>query len=132
MLSEHRSNVRRRALKAKRKPWALGLLGGKCVRCGTSERLEFDHIDRRSKSFDISNYLHSHTIDKLGEELSKCQLLCKPCHVSKTMEERGLRPSSHGDLSMYTNRGCRCDLCKHANTAHYRKKRAEARALKAS
>jgi len=33
---------------------ALDILGGKCIKCGSLENLEFDHIDPSSKLFTIS------------------------------------------------------------------------------
>lgn len=60
-------------------------LGGLCVSCNMSNNLEFDHIDPNNKSFEISHAIAKHMAwDKLVAELSKCQLLCKPCHIIKT------------------------------------------------
>jgi 5-methylcytosine-specific restriction endonuclease McrA len=59
------------------------LLGGRCVKCGSSERLEFDHIDPSEKSFTIGKLFGRKRIETLKEEVSKCQLLCKPCHIKK-------------------------------------------------
>ena len=58
-------------------------LGGKCVGCGTTENLQFDHIDRHQKKFTISTNVNM-AWDKLTEEADKCQLLCKECHKKKT------------------------------------------------
>lgn len=55
-------------------------LGGKCSVCGSTEGLEFDHIEREGKKFAITAKLHSKELD---EELSKCQLLCYICHKKK-------------------------------------------------
>ncbi len=74
---------RQRARHRQRKAWALALLGGKCVKCGTAENLEFDHIDPLTKSFTIAMRL-SKGEEKLRAELAKCQLLCQPCHLEKT------------------------------------------------
>ena len=62
-------------------------LGGKCVRCGATERLEFDHIIKDTKSYTIGSSLTCFTIEELIEEANKCQLLCRPCHIIKTKEE---------------------------------------------
>ena len=64
----------------------LEYLGGKCVKCGTTERLEFDHIDRTTKKYTIGGKL-SYKFDYLKEELDKCQLLCAFCHLEKTASE---------------------------------------------
>ena len=61
-------------------------LGGKCVKCGTTHNLQFDHIDRIPKKYTIaSRVTNNFTI--LKEELDKCQLLCAPCHLQKTAKE---------------------------------------------
>ena len=60
------------------------MLGGKCVGCGTSKNLQFDHIDRTKKSFCIGKSLAS-KLEKLIEEANKCQLLCEKCHQYKTL-----------------------------------------------
>lgn len=100
----------------------VDMLGGKCVTCGATEKLEFDHKDRSQKSFNISkNY--ALTMDRLKPELDKCQLLCKTCHLDKTREEDGLK-MEHGKYSMYRHGKCRCDPCKEANKVQQRVWRA--------
>lgn len=64
-------------------------LGGACVRCGSDDRLEIDHVDRHRKGFDICRRLAGVAEPKLARELRKCQLLCRNCHEVKTVEERG-------------------------------------------
>ena len=71
----------------KKKAICLEYLGGKCVKCGSTERLEFDHIDRTTKKYSIGGRV-SHNFDNLKEELNKCQLLCYDCHKVKTKSER--------------------------------------------
>jgi 5-methylcytosine-specific restriction endonuclease McrA len=111
----------------KRREYALSKLGDKCVNCGISENLEFDHIDPKSKKDVIAN-LWSYSKKILEEELAKCQLLCMPCHQRKSIMEAGkkIAKGAHGTVSSY--RYCRCDVCREANSAHarqYRKKKAE-------
>lgn len=60
------------------------MLGGKCVGCGVTENLQFDHIDRTKKLFCIGNNLAC-KLEKLIEEANKCQLLCEKCHQHKTL-----------------------------------------------
>lgn len=64
----------------KRKAELINALGGKCVVCGAKNNLEFDHIIPSTKSFTIMSHWH----DDVEEELKKCQLLCKKCHLRKT------------------------------------------------
>ena len=71
-----------RELKHKKKKQLIEHLGGKCVGCGTTEDLQFDHIVRADKSFTIGQSMHK-SIEVLIEEANKCQLLCKTCHQYK-------------------------------------------------
>ena len=81
--NKDRINENVRALKNKKKESLLEHLGGKCVGCGKTENLQFDHIDRTKKSFTIGKCM-GYTLKKLIEEADKCQLLCKECHQYKT------------------------------------------------
>ena len=83
-----------------KKAYCIEYLGGKCVKCGATERLEFDHIKREGKKYEISAKL-SYKFDNLKEELDKCQLLCYDCHKIKTKSERTIlckmKPTQRGD-----------------------------------
>ena len=71
----------------------LQKLGGKCVECGCTETLEFDHIDPSTKSFNIAaGYTKPKKV--LDEELAKCQLLCVSCHREKTKKDAKFRPKN--------------------------------------
>lgn len=103
----------------KRRAWALTLLGGKCVSCGSRDldNLQFDHKDPSTVSFRISErWLTS--LKTLEKELAKCQLLCRFCHYLKTLQDTGKTSAfgTHGTLSSY--RHCKCDICKAAKSAH--------------
>ena len=58
--------------------------GGKCVGCGTTENLQFDHIDRKAKKANVSR-MFDFNIEILKEEVDKCQLLCYDCHEYKSL-----------------------------------------------
>ena len=81
---EHKEH--RREQRNEKRAYCLEYLGGKCVKCGDTERLEFDHIKREGKKYSIASKLTC-TFDNLKEELNKCQLLCAPCHLDKTAKE---------------------------------------------
>jgi len=72
-----------RKYKARRRDEAIALLGGVCVKCGTSELLEFDHVDPDTKEYRISDVLMCRREIRLAE-LAKCQLLCEEHHLFKT------------------------------------------------
>lgn len=67
---------------------AIEVLGGVCAVCGTMEDLQFDHIERDSKSFDVrANLEYSFESTKFWDEVAKCQLLCRSHHEEKTARE---------------------------------------------
>jgi 5-methylcytosine-specific restriction endonuclease McrA len=107
-----------------RRAEALEALGGKCVRCGTIENLEMDHIVAAEKSFSISK-LWSVSKERFEEELTKCQLLCSKCHLEKSFASGDIPPkATHGSHAMYRHYGCRCDPCRAATAeAHRESKR---------
>ena len=101
-----------KAWKQARRARLVEMLGGKCVRCGATEDLEFDHIDPSTKVFAVCAGL-TRAWDALVEEASKTQLLCKPCHVIKGAEDRP--ELKHGTYYVYWYWNCRCQDCKAAN-----------------
>jgi 5-methylcytosine-specific restriction endonuclease McrA len=74
-----------------RRDAALVALGGKCAKCGSTEDLEFDHVDPASKKYEVSTMFSKYSAAKIAEELEKCQLLCKPHHQEKTKSENRRR-----------------------------------------
>lgn len=90
---------------------ALDYLGGCCVVCGTSNNLQFDHIDPTTKLFTISTHLKA-KLSKLMSELDKCQLLCKDHHIEKTIQESNAK-RTHGKQWMALKLKCKCDICLH-------------------
>ena len=97
-------------------------MGGRCAMCGSIEKLEFDHVNRENKSFDISQKLNI-CLDKILLELEKCQLLCRKCHIEKTRKDLNWGVG-HGTYTWYKYRDCRCNLCKRANAEYVREYRA--------
>lgn len=56
--------------------------GGKCTICGYDKyigALQFHHIDRKTKKFQIGGQTSS--LNRIREEAKKCQLLCANCHI---------------------------------------------------
>ena len=67
--------------------YLIDKMGGQCVSCGTTDNLEFDHINPLDKSLNITNKLtlkNAYLLEEVLEELNKCQLLCEQCHSKKT------------------------------------------------
>jgi hypothetical protein len=85
-------------------------LGGKCVKCGSTSDLEFDHIDPTTKSFTLTGKNLDKPWQAVLAEAHLCQLLCGPHHNEKTSSERDAW--RHGTLHGYFNRRCRCDECR--------------------
>lgn len=65
----------------------IKLLGGKCVECGSTSNLEFDHKDVTKKNFNIGKLMTFSKVDIL-EELKLCQILCETCHEQKSIFDR--------------------------------------------
>lgn len=63
-------------------------LGGSCVQCGTTEKLEFDHIDPTTKEYSVARILSGGSEAKVSSEMAKCQLLCNEHHKDKTKQDR--------------------------------------------
>jgi transposase len=58
--------------------------GGRCALCGYDRHpaaLQFHHLDRASKSFNLSLRGETRGIDQLRAEARKCVLLCANCHA---------------------------------------------------
>lgn len=58
---------------------------GPCRQCGSSVKLEVDHIDPDTKLLNPAR-LWSLSEAKRNAELAKCQVLCGACHYMKTIE----------------------------------------------
>lgn len=102
---------------------ARELLGGVCVICKTAEQLEFDHIDWRTKpkakKNDANRVLFRQAWAVVEASLPLLQLLCRPCHIEKSRQDRlestGQRPYwEHGTVTGYYHKGCRCEECRQA------------------
>lgn len=79
-------NEKKRARRLLLREWAVEELGGCCVGCGTTENLEFDHIDPTKKTSTINALIRQDSKRKIAEELDNCQLLCVECHKDKSRE----------------------------------------------
>ena len=58
-----------------------------CKHCGEKDvkLLQFDHIERSAKLYNISRMVKNRmSIEEIKEEMRKCQILCFKCHIEKT------------------------------------------------
>lgn len=94
-------------MRARRQKWLQE--NGPCKHCGSWDSLEIDHIDPSLKTMQPTS-IWSRTESVREKELANCQVLCKFCHLKKTLSERP--KLVHGSTKMYDTLGCRCDLCK--------------------
>src|SRR5690606_35990877 len=115
----HRNYYQRR----RRQPM-LDYLGGKCVVCGTTEGLHFDHIDPAKKAFDIKGNL-TLSNPEVRAELDKCQLLCKTHHEEKTARENS--GFTHGTIYAWMRKKCECPDCAKAKRVWYDERNAKRR-----
>lgn len=77
-----KNDLRRQA----RREYLHEILGQECVACGSTEKIEFDHID-------VSKKLHRTSplamgITKLAEEAKNLRPLCHKCHVKHSTAQK--------------------------------------------
>jgi hypothetical protein len=108
----------------------IELAGSNCVKCDSSEKLNFDHIDSSTKKFSLTGAALDKKWETILEELDKCQLLCEACHKEKTVEcvdhngghnKLSVLDFKHGTVRMYQYGSCKCDLCKLAKKKYRNK-----------
>ena len=98
-------------------------LGGKCVVCGSVDKLEFDHIDPATKTMEVGMMLKVSKARAL-EEVKKCQLLCRQHHKTKTAE---LLAVEHGG-GVSGKRNCKCEPCRTRKNEYMREYKRKRRA----
>lgn len=79
-----------------------------CVLCGSTDRLELDHIDPSAK---VSHRIWSWSEARRSAEIEKCQVLCYDHHKEKSSRDRADRVV-HGTATMYTFKKCKCPECR--------------------
>lgn len=80
-------------LQARRVKWLAE--NGPCVLCKSDLDLEVDHIDRDTK---VEHRIWSWSAERREAELKKCQVLCRSCHLEKTIRENELNASTYGNV----------------------------------
>jgi 5-methylcytosine-specific restriction endonuclease McrA len=62
-----------------------------CKYCGETNplKLEFDHINKKDKQYNISDMLSKeYSMKSIFNEIAKCRVLCSNCHREKTHREQ--------------------------------------------
>lgn len=89
---EAQAEYQRKWMAARRKAWFDE--NGPCVDCGSSDRLELDHVVASTK---VSHAVWSWSAMRRDVELAKCVVRCVPCHDRKTLAQGEYsRGSAHG------------------------------------
>lgn len=112
---------------AQRLEESLARLGGVCSVCGTTENLEFHHVDQATKFKDVTEMLSKYSQARIDEELAKCVLLCKAHHEPHTAVQNAV---GHGG-GRTGKKNCRCGLCRPLKLA-YEAEGRQARRLRSS
>lgn len=108
----------------KRRQRARDYLGGVCASCESTDGLEFDHIDPSTKQEHVSEAIARHwSWARLVPELDKCQLLCRPCHIQKSVDNLDGRIVAHGG-GMSGKKNCPCVPCKSRKSEYNRNYKA--------
>ena len=66
------------------------LLGSRCIDCGESDVrvLEFDHTNKIPKFKAVSSMIRArYPLEKVKEEINKCEIRCANCHRKKTSKD---------------------------------------------
>jgi hypothetical protein len=103
-------------MKKRRADWFAS--NGPCS-CGSWDRLELHHKDPRKK---VSHNVWSWADTSRNAELAKCEPKCYQCHKAITREQILSKRPAHGVVAQY-RLGCKCDLCRAANTSYERSRR---------
>ena len=94
--------MRRRKTRDRKIVFSLDYKGGKCLDCGKSlsfpenkGEYDFHHTDPSTKVSRMNQLFKDKASDyRLVQELDKCVLLCKPCHIKRHKDyNAGLRPT---------------------------------------
>lgn len=103
--SRERMRAYMAARRARIRSEMVAVLGGKCSQCGSTEDLEFDHKEPRTKLFTIASGFDRPRAQLLTE-VRKCQLLCGPHHREKTQDDEPnpnrVRGERHGHAKLTT------------------------------
>lgn len=98
----------------------IALLGGKCTKCDSIDRLYFSYIGKeRYRDITPMNALLCGSWEGCLRQKGNYTLLCNLHSMESRRARRLLQGVTHGMVTSYY-RGCRCGLCKNANRLRQR------------
>jgi hypothetical protein len=95
------ASVRKKQMQQRILTFLLDYTKEGCVECGEKDFrcLEFDHRNRETKQFAISKALSEcYSIQRIQEELLKCDVVCANCHKKRTADQFGWYTTYSADL----------------------------------
>ena len=99
---KHKARYRRKSKKRRDEVSAIlnDMKDQPCADCGQVYPyyiMDFDHRDEEDKHFNIGTRKYSVSLEKLLEEVEKCDVVCSNCHRARTFRrENGIPLSSNG------------------------------------
>lgn len=96
---EYMRGYQNRWMQQRRTDWILA--NGPCQICGSWDNLEVDHIDASQKELNPSA-IWSRRQEIREAELAKCQVLCNPCHIAKSIANKECRRGSQASWAILT------------------------------
>ena len=83
----------------RRAAWFKQLKSKPCSDCGANlatEELDWHHRDPKTKVFSVGRDLYRHGRAQIVQELTKCDLVCRPCHRERHKTLQSSRMASTG------------------------------------
>lgn len=90
-LKSNIKNQQQALIRIRNRTYIIELLKkSKCMDCPNNDWrvLEFDHRDTKKKLFNIADS-SCISINKIQEEIDKCDIVCANCHCIRTIKQRG-------------------------------------------
>lgn len=62
-----------------------------CMDCGFNNplALDFDHRVREEKFMGVSQMVHRYSMERIWQEVAKCDVVCRNCHAIRTFTQMG-------------------------------------------
>lgn len=87
---KQRTKARKDKIKHLAQKIVLDALKSGCIDCGELDIVVLDFDHQGNKKYNIANMLHdAASLDKLKQEIDKCEVRCANCHRRKTAKDQG-------------------------------------------